>query len=690
MQQKSASCYFAYALVAVLVGSVFSAVLPVFQPSFASHQDITVEIDDIIYGEGDSVVISGNVDGANEDDTFEIIIDDPSGGTAENEDNIDFESDDGDFSFVFEVDGSDPEEGIYTVQIIFEDEEAYSYFWVEDGEDDVVLVETEDPSYQAGDEVEITGTVEEPESGVEEVEITVLGPDDPADEVVNGAEEEVDNDEFTHAFDLDNDASHGRYAIIVEYDGSNAGYYIFEVEDEDSGSNAGDQITVQLNKSTYARGEEVQITGSIDEVQTGEDEVNILVEDSDNQEVIEEEVPLDGDDFELEFDLEDDANTGTYTVTVTYDGDDKEVTFTVSTSGSGSGGSTSAITVKLNKASYLAGETMTVTGTVPDISNDEGDLIAVLVYRPDGTFVSGSSAFVEPESDKTFSATVRLVADLDEDEGYSVLVTYEEDEAEKTFAITGEVEGAGEPVTVKTDDDEYSVGSTVEISGTVSPVIDGMKVVVQVYNPENAAYRFDLVEPSSSGSYSYELVVGGKLGISGEYEVVATYNEKQAETTFEIEGGPQSTAYNLRFEGDTFPIEYEITGGEINSMFINTDAKKLVVAINAEEDGRLVLVLPREVIDSAEGGSDTAYVVATTDLQAGAAGTINVDESNTSGETRTIIIDYGAGTDLIEISGTSVVPEFPVTAIVLAVSIVGIIVATAKFSRFGSSLLPRN
>jgi predicted secreted protein with PEFG-CTERM motif len=73
-------------------------------------------------------------------------------------------------------------------------------------------------------------------------------------------------------------------------------------------------------------------------------------------------------------------------------------------------------------------------------------------------------------------------------------------------------------------------------------------------------------------------------------------------------------------------------------------------------------------------------VVATTDIEAGAGGNANIDESSTSGNTRTVVIDYKKGTDLIEISGTSVVPEFgAISAIVLAIAIVGIIMATARF-----------
>ncbi|MGI0025667.1 MAG: PEFG-CTERM sorting domain-containing protein, partial [Nitrososphaera sp.] len=92
-------------------------------------------------------------------------------------------------------------------------------------------------------------------------------------------------------------------------------------------------------------------------------------------------------------------------------------------------------------------------------------------------------------------------------------------------------------------------------------------------------------------------------------------------------------------------------------------------------------VLPRHVIDAVEGGLDVKYVVATTDIDTGSDSTANVIESDASGESRTLVIEYEAGTDLIEILGTKVVPEFGIySAIILAAAMLGIIAVTARFS----------
>lgn len=88
-------------------------------------------------------------------------------------------------------------------------------------------------------------------------------------------------------------------------------------------------------------------------------------------------------------------------------------------------------------------------------------------------------------------------------------------------------------LTISVAKEKYVTGDTVLISGSA-----GLKeepIFLQVFNPKDAAYRFDLI-PSSSirsdGTYNYSLKVGGKLGIDGVYRVIATQLDQNATTTF--------------------------------------------------------------------------------------------------------------------------------------------------------------
>ncbi len=659
----------AYALVLLLVGSLISTAFVAVPKSYASHEDITVEIEDMVYDQGDEVVIEGIVDGADDGEEVEITIEGP-----DDSDSEDIEIEDEEYSFTYEI-GSNADEGLYVVQVSFGSDDVFSYFKVvEDDDDDPITVETEDDLYSAGDTVEITGFIQDPELGEDEIDIEVIGPDNSR---VYDNTVDLDGDEFSDDdFDLDDEADHGRYAVIVSYAGDEA-VTIFEVEDEDAGNGSSEPITVKTDKTTYEAGDTVRITGEVDVV-SGEDEVGIEVIGPDNDEVVDDEADVESDgEFSFSFDLDDEAEDGKYRVIITYDDEDKEISFNIgSTTGS------SALTVKLDKSGYLTGETMKVSGKVDRIIKDQ--TVNILVFKPDGSF-AGLAAYVEPNADLTYSADIRLIGNLDVKNDYTVKVGYGDNDAEIEFDITGQSANSG-TITVKTDKTEYSTGSTIKITGTVNRdlLVAGQSVVIQVNNPNGDAYRVDLITPSTDGSYSYDMVVGGKLGVAGKYDVTATYNLKQAKTTFELKGAAGKLTANLKVDGSTFPIEYEITNGSVKSVFAKPDDNRLAVSVDGTQAGRLTVVLPRNVIDAVEGGQDIRYMVTTTDLESGEEDEITVVEAQTTSTSRTLVIDYPQGTDLIEIQGTQVVPEFGViAALILAASLVAVI----GFARFrGSSL----
>ena len=138
----------------------------------------------------------------------------------------------------------------------------YLHIFLIDEEDDEVVVVTDEDTYEPGDDVDITGEVEEPTIGEEEVDIIVLDPE--GNDIGPGTVDIDNNDEFEDAIELDDDAVAGTYAVIVEYDGEEGGWLIFEVE-EDGGSSGSGDITASVTDTTVAPGDEVEITGSIDE-----------------------------------------------------------------------------------------------------------------------------------------------------------------------------------------------------------------------------------------------------------------------------------------------------------------------------------------------------------------------------------------------------------------------------------------
>jgi predicted secreted protein with PEFG-CTERM motif len=170
-------------------------------------------------------------------------------------------------------------------------------------------------------------------------------------------------------------------------------------------------------------------------------------------------------------------------------------------------------------------------------------------------------------------------------------------------------------------------------------------------------------------------------------EDAATTNATDTATTEEAdvpainatEGGNWTT-FDLTVEGQTHPIEYMITGGSVENMTINSENQTLGVTINSTSNGTLALRLPTEVINSqTDEGEDADFHALIDSVEFADAG--EIDEP--AEDTRTLLIGFPAGAGSIDVLGTSAIPEFSTIAVaVLAVAIVGIIIATARHGRF--------
>ena len=167
----------------------------------------------------------------------------------------------------------------------------------------------------------------------------------------------------------------------------------------------------------------------------------------------------------------------------------------------------------------------------------------------------------------------------------------------------------------------------------------------------------------------------------------ATTNATDAATTDEAEvpainatgGGGEWTPFDLTVGGQTHPIEYMITGGSVENMTIHGENQTLGVTINSMSNGTLALRLPREVIDSKTvEGSDADFAAFIDNAEYEQPGEIEPAE-----DTRTLLIGFPAGAGSVDVIGTSVIPEFnTIAVIVLAVAIVGIVIATARHGWF--------
>ena len=244
---------------------------------------------------------------------------------------------------------------------------------------------------------------------------------------------------------------------------------------------------------------------------------------------------------------------------------------------------------------------------------------------------------------------------------------------------------AATTITVQTDKTSYNSGDTIKITGkvTVDTGAVNQPVLIKVQDPLGTIARVDQVMPGADGSYTYSFPSGGKLmAKDGKYTVTVTYKSTTTnQSTFDFkaagtDGGPWKM-FPLKVGDKTYQIPYMISGGSVSGMTIDGKLATLTVTISSTADGKLDIRLPRNVINSTNSATkaqeDFAVFVDDQNMDA--------TEATPTADARQLSINFDSGTETIEIVGTEAIPEFgAIAAIVLAVAIVGIIVATARYS----------
>jgi hypothetical protein len=151
-------------------------------------------------------------------------------------------------------------------------------------------------------------------------------------------------------------------------------------------------------------------------------------------------------------------------------------------------------------------------------------------------------------------------------------------------------------------------------------------------------------------------------------------------TTAATTTAPSNSTTNLKSASKMYPLNYRITGSgnKVNSVSLEKDSSTLLLNISSPSHGTLIIELPRNIIDSKRQGTnhDQNYVVFE-DSQY-----VPVTQLKNNTQSRTLAIDFDKGSLQIEVAGTHAVPEFGaiISAVILAIAIVGIIVATPKFN----------
>jgi predicted secreted protein with PEFG-CTERM motif len=234
-------------------------------------------------------------------------------------------------------------------------------------------------------------------------------------------------------------------------------------------------------------------------------------------------------------------------------------------------------------------------------------------------------------------------------------------------------------LTVETDQDSYVTGDMITVTGQLTATNINQPLLIQVRDPQGSIDRVDQFNAAEDGSYSYSFRAGGTMNTDGTYTVIVSYKGTTSEETtfeFDAEEVPPEEEWQeieVTINGGTHTIEYMISGSgnSLDSVTGDVDLITFTAMVTAESDGTLSLRFDEEIFDADDFFAVFVDEVPGDELPAG------------QGATNELQIDFEAGTGQIEIVGDRIIPEFgAIAAIVLAVAIVGIIVATTRYGKF--------
>jgi len=247
----------------------------------------------------------------------------------------------------------------------------------------------------------------------------------------------------------------------------------------------------------------------------------------------------------------------------------------------------------------------------------------------------------------------------------------------------GTVSASESLISVQTDDDNYDEGDTIVISGNISTIIGETPITLQLFSDGNMI-EIAQIAVSLDGNYSYTIIAQGSMWANqGEYIVKVTYGGGNvAETTFSFT--PESAVLDTTdiFEvnakdSGTFDILYNIRGGILSDISIDETIFGLVIKIDASDEGKLVLDLPRQYIDAEkQNGKDEVFIILIEKVNGDIVET-TYQESVSNSDVRTITINFEEGDSQIQIIGTYVIPEFgTIVMIILTIGIMASILLT--------------
>lgn len=245
------------------------------------------------------------------------------------------------------------------------------------------------------------------------------------------------------------------------------------------------------------------------------------------------------------------------------------------------------------------------------------------------------------------------------------------------MAISYSTPSTEPPITVVLDRNSYNRGDVMVVSGEVKTVVNRIPLTIQIMDPNRNLIHVEQIEVASDGKFSLPIKIEGQMWhVPGNYTLVVQYGFKHvssmAQFQFEEMEIPITGIFNVKdiSSGQNFDLNYTITGGTVKRVYVEPQDLALVVEVDSKNSGMLHLPIMRLLLDAKKSdNNDESFLVFVNDAEINSFHEGPVDSTY-----RVLDIPISEGDAKIEIIGTTVVPEFPLTLLVLVIATISIIV----------------
>ena len=176
---------------------------------------------------------------------------------------------------------------------------------------------------------------------------------------------------------------------------------------------------------------------------------------------------------------------------------------------------------------------------------------------------------------------------------------------------------------------------------------------------------------STSTRVALVLMILGTLVVSLVFPIAIAQNEG---------GGADLKTFKASYRGQSFDVKAAIpNNGTIDNIEVYPEYGSIYITLTMGSDGQqgdavMKIILPRNLIDSKENGTDSKYVVVIDSKPT------TYEETRTTSSERELTFSIPTDASDIEIFGRQVVPEFP-GAVVAAIAMSVVIVAAVAMGR---------